>query len=150
MGALLAVAALLACGGDDGYLEQLRRGTSDERAQAAAFLGAQRDVRAVPHLIAALQDTVPSVRAKAAWALGMVGGKEALPALVACLSDTSLRVRQQAGLALMGLEEPEAIAALQAALRAESDPWVRGDLQRAIEYLRQFEGEADLSEGTFR
>ena len=147
---LASLALLLGCGSEGGYEDQLVSGTDEQRAQAASFLGAQREVRAVPALVSALGDPVPAVRAKVAWALGMMGARQALLPLAACLSDSSTRVRQQAGLALMQLEDPGAIGALEAALRAEPDVWVRGDLQRALSHLRQFEGEADLSEGGFR
>ena len=153
----LAAAVLTAClggvggcsGGGD-YVDQLRNGTPAQRADAASYLGAQRESRAIPALIATLRDTSDEVRAKAVWALGMLGAKKALPCVVGLLRDHSTRVRQQAGLALMALEEPDAITPLETAVRMEKDPWVRGDLKRAIDYLRQFEGEADLSESGFR
>jgi hypothetical protein len=50
----------------------------------------------------------------------------------------------------MQIEEPEVIPALEMALQMEEDPWVQGDLRRAAEYLRQFQGESDLTELRFR
>lgn len=138
------------CGGDDGYMAQLRSGTDRERAEAATFLGAQRVAGAIPHLRLALRDTVPEVRAKVAWALGMLGAKDSLPDLLPLLRDPSRRVRQQAVVAVMYIEEPEAIPALELALKMERDAWVRSDLKRAIEYLRQFQGETELGEASFR
>ena len=141
---------LPACDGDNDHFTRLRSGTPREREDAAAYLGAHRIAGAVPHLRQALRDTVPEVRAKAVWALGMLGAGEALPDLVPLLKDTSRRLRQQAAVAIMHIEQPEAIAVLEFAMRTERDPWVRSDLARAIEHLKQFVGESDIAEGTFR
>jgi HEAT repeat protein len=138
------------CGNGDGYLEQLRFGTNEERVRAAAFLGAQRVVSAIPNLQFALRDTFPELRAKAAWALGNLGSKESMQDILPLLRDPHRRVRQQAAVALMHIEEPEAIAALEFAVNAEKDEWVKGDMKRAAKYLHQFLGEADLGESTFR
>ena len=50
----------------------------------------------------------------------------------------------------MHIEEPEAIPALEFAAKMEKDVWVRGDMRRAATYLRQFLGETNLGEATFR
>lgn len=147
---LILSLGLAACGGDNDHFTRLRSGTPREREDAAGYLGAHRIPGAVPHLRLALRDTVPEVRAKAVWALGMLGAGEALPDLVPFLRDGSRRLRQQAAVAIMHIEQPEAIAVLELALRTERDPWVRSDLARAIEHLKQFEGESDIAEGTFR
>ena len=141
---------LPACGGDNDHFTRLRSGTPREREDAAAYLGGRRVPGAVPHLRQALRDTVPEVRAKAVWALGMLGAGEALPDLTPFLRDRSRRLRQQAAVAIMHIERPEAIAVLEFAIRTERDPWVRSDLARAIEHLKQFVGESDIAEGTFR
>ena len=138
------------CDGDGDPLRQLRSGSSGDRAAAAAYLGTHGPPGAVPSLRAALRDSVPDVRAKAAWALGMLRSKEALPDLVLTLRDDHRRVRQQSAWALMQIEEPEAIPMLEMALQMERDPWVQGDLRRAIRHLRQFQGDVDLGELRFR
>jgi HEAT repeat protein len=148
--AMVAACVLTGCGEVGGYLEQLRSGTPEERVQAAAFLGAQRDVGAIPHLQFALRDTLPELRAKAAWALGYMGSRESMYDILPLLHDPHRRVRQQAAVALMHVEDPEAIPALEIAAAAEKDAWVKGDMQRAISYLQQFLGETDLGEATFR
>jgi HEAT repeat protein len=147
---LLFSIGLPCCGGDSDHFTRLRWGTAQEREDAAAYLGARRVVGAVPHLRQALRDTVPEVRAKAIWALGMLGASEALPDLLHFLTDRSRRLRQQAVVAIMHIEQPEAIAVLELAMRTERDPWVRSDLARAIEHLKQFVGESDIAEGAFR
>lgn len=139
-----------ACGGENDHFTRLRSGTPREREDAAAYLGAHRVPGAAPHLRQALRDTVPEVRAKAVWALGMLGAGEALPDLVPFLRDRNRRLRQQAAVALMHIEQPEAIAVLEFAMRTERDPWVRSDLARAIEHLKQFVGESDVAAGAFR
>ena len=150
---ILPVLLLFLCGcssphGD--YLRQLRSGSVDQRIDAASFLGAQRVVEAIPHLRAALRDTVISVRTKAAWALGMLRAKEALRDLIRMLGDKDRDVRQIVAWALMQIEEPEAISALERAMASEPDAWVKKDMERAVRYLRQFDGEADVEEGRVR
>ncbi len=132
------------------YLRQLRSGSIDQRIDAAAFLGAQRIAEAIPHLRAALRDPVPQVRTKAAWALGMLRAKEALRDLIRTLGDKDRDVRQITAWALMQIEEPEAISALERALASEPDAWVKKDMDRAVRYLRQFDGEVDIEESRVR
>lgn len=137
------------CGGNS-TIDRLRSGTPEQRAEAAAFLGAQRVTEAIPALREALKDTSEDVRAKSAWALGAMRSKDALPDLLRLVESDSRRVRQQAVQAVAEIEEPGAIPTLEAALAREDDPWIRKDLEAALEYLGQFEGEADVSEGGFR
>ena len=99
-------------------------GTVDQRAQAATFLGSQREARGIPALRAALRDTAEAVRAKAAWVLGMMIAREALLELVSMLQDPSRRVRPQVVVALMHMEEPDVIPALEMALQLEKDSWI--------------------------
>jgi HEAT repeat protein len=134
----------------DDYLRQLRSGSPDQRAQAASFLGAQRVGDAVPHLQRALRDSEPNVRAKVVWALGMLRSKDALRDLIKLLGDHDRDVRQVTAWALMQVEEPEAIAALERAMAIEHDAWVKKDMDRAVRYLKQFEGEADIEEISVR
>lgn len=134
----------------DTYLAQLRSGTPDQRAQAAAFLGAQRVSDAIPHLRAALRDTVPEVRTKVIWALGMLRSKAAMRDLISLLRDGNRDIRQATALGLMQIEDPEAIPALENAHRMETDAWVKRDMDRALRHLKKFEGEADVGEGGIR
>lgn len=147
---LILSLGLTGCDGGNDHFTRLRSGSSQEREDAAAYLGAHRVPGAVPHLRQALRDTVPEVRAQAVWALGMLGAGEALPDLVPFLRDSNRRLRQQAAVAIMNIEQPEAIAVLEFAMRTERDPWVRSDLARAVEHLKQFVGESDIAEGAFR
>ena len=57
------------------------RGKAVLQRNAAVALGNSRDARAVPHLVAALEDRKPLVRGHAAWALGELGGAQATEAL---------------------------------------------------------------------
>jgi len=57
------------------------RGKAVLQRNAAVALGNSRDERAVPHLVAALDDRKPLVRGHAAWALGRLGGDAARDAL---------------------------------------------------------------------
>jgi len=77
------------------------RGKAVLQRNAAVALGNSRDRRAVPHLIAALQDRKPLVRGHAAWALGALGGPQSRRALQELLStETDAWVREEAELAL--------------------------------------------------
>lgn len=148
---LISAIFLISCRSQYGeYFSQLRSDSPDDRAQAALFLGAQRVGEAIPYLRAALRDTVPQVRAKVIWALGMLRSKEALHDLMPYLRDAHRNVRQATALALMQIEEPEAISSLEAASRIEEDVWVKRDMDRAIQYLQQFEGETEIGEGKMR
>jgi HEAT repeat protein len=142
---------LFGCSSPHGdYLRQLRSGSVEQRVDAAAFLGAQRIAEAIPHLRAALRDSATSVRTKAAWALGMLRAKEALPDLIRMLGDKDRDVRQIVAWTLMQIEEPEAISALERAMVSEPDAWVKKDMERAVRYLKQFDGEADVEESRVR
>jgi HEAT repeats len=66
------------------------------RATAAEVLGYSRDKRAVPSLMAALQDDHASVRKAAAEALGQLRDLRAVDSLVAALQDEYREVREGA------------------------------------------------------
>ena len=81
------------------------RGKAVLQRNAAVALGNSRDARAVPHLIAALEDRKPLVRGHAAWALGELGGDDARAALVSLLDDEqNAWVREEAACALAQLD----------------------------------------------
>ena len=145
----LVLLTLFACQ-DRSFTADLSSSDTAARIRAIEFLGTQRDRAAITHFLEALQDSVVEVQAKAAWALGMVQAKEAVVPIVAMLSHEEARVRQSASLALLQIEEPEAIEPLKAAILVEQDDWVRQDMEEAIEHLKQFEGESDIGEASFR
>jgi len=77
------------------------RGKAVLQRNAAVALGNSRDERAVPHLIAALDDRKPLVRGHAAWALGRLGGDAARDALTRRLDvEGDAWVREEVELAL--------------------------------------------------
>ena len=120
-------------------------------ADRGCFLsGCAEGSSAIPALRAALRDTVPEVRAKVVLGPGDAPCQGSDAGSPADASRASRRVRQQAVWALMQVEEPEAIPTLEIALKMERDPWVQGDLRRTIEYLKQFQGNVDISESGFR
>jgi len=66
-------------------------------------------------------------------ALGNWGSSEAVPVLSDALSDPAPLVRGHAAWALGRVEEAAARSALEAALSSEEDPWVREELELALE-----------------
>jgi epoxyqueuosine reductase len=80
------------------------RGKAVLQRNAAVALGNSRDARAIPHLVAALDDRKPLVRGHAAWALGELGGDDSRDALVALLErEPDAWVREEAECALAQL-----------------------------------------------
>ena len=77
------------CGIIDDLLAQIKTRSAWRRAQAAASLGRLRIDRAVPELIAALDDTHEDVRTVAARALAAVGDPRAIAPLARALGDPS-------------------------------------------------------------
>jgi HEAT repeat protein len=146
----LGLGLLLACGSGDPFIDDLRHPSPDRRTAAAEFLGAQREIEAVRSLRLALGDSVPGVRAKVVWALGMIRAREARTDIQGLLGDPDRGVRQAVAWSLMQFGEPEAVPVLEAAIRTEKDPWVRSEFQRTVHFLRQFEGEEGVREGSFR
>ena len=77
------------------------RGKAVLQRNAAVALGNSRDERAVPHLVAALDDRKALVRGHAAWALGQLGGDAARAALTARFAvEDDAWVREELELAL--------------------------------------------------
>lgn len=82
------------------------RGKGVLQRNAAVALGNSRDVRAIPHLIDALDDRKPLVRGHAAWALGELGGDDARRALQRLLErepDAWVRDEAESALNRMGM-----------------------------------------------
>lgn len=84
----------------DPFLKTLAGAGPTGRRNAAWALGALRDQRAVPLLIASLKDAEAGVREQAAWALGALGDTRATSGLSAALADSEARVRRQAAWAI--------------------------------------------------
>ncbi|MQG75929.1 MAG: tRNA epoxyqueuosine(34) reductase QueG [SAR202 cluster bacterium] len=77
--------------------------------------------------------TWEGLRRNACIVLGNLGEQNAIPALVAALQDASTLVRGHAAWALGRLGGTEAQTALESANEAETDPWVREELEAALE-----------------
>jgi HEAT repeat protein len=97
-------------------LRDLASGSPRSRAQAAHALGDLGDpvekARAVPALVAALEDDRGEVRAEAAASLGELGDAGAVAALIKRLYDGIPAVRQAAAIALGSLRHPDGFPAL--------------------------------------
>lgn len=123
-------------GGASRFADALRASnrTVEERQQAARILRHLREPAAVPALAHALGDANDGVRREAAHALAVYGAGSdgAKDALVNALEDSSSDVRYYAILALSGLPGNQARAALEAHSKIESDPVLRGELDRVL------------------
>ena len=97
-----AAGALLAIGSAayDVFAGALKSPAWIARKNAVWGLGALRDARAAPLLLAALRDPEPPVREMAAWSLGVLRDRQAVAPLVAALKDSDPRVRRQAAWAI--------------------------------------------------
>lgn len=109
-------------------LRDLGSGSPKARAQAAHALGDLGDpvekARAVPALIAALEDDHAVVRAEAAASLGELGDGAAVAGLIKRLDDGQPAVRQAAAIALGTMRAPDGFPALVERLR-EGPPDLR-------------------------
>lgn len=118
----------------DDVLESLKRLDWHARVEACARLGELRDARALPPLLACLEDEDTEVRSAAAHALGASGLLEALPALLNHLLDANRHVREAVWQALAALG-PAVFPALVERLEHES-PEMRQSACRALGLLR--------------
>jgi HEAT repeat protein len=123
------------------WIDQLRAGNSDQRAQAATALGVMGpEARlAVPALATALRDETNTVRLQAALALFKIGpeSRPAVPALAEALRDPEPAIRFEAALALhqLGSEAVEAVPALIHALRDPANRQLHPRLYRSVAQL---------------
>jgi HEAT repeat protein len=112
----------------DAALRDLGSGSAKARAQAAHALGDLADpverARAVPALIAALDDDRPEVRAEACASLGELGDGAAVAPLIKRLDDGQPGVRQAAAIALGTLRHPDGFGPLVERLK-EGSPDLR-------------------------
>lgn len=117
----MAVIALARIG-DLAGAPALRRAVSSRTAidqiRAIRSLGAMRDSRSVPLLIARLQSTDFAVRVFAADALGDLGDPAATLPLIEALEDSSARVREAAAIALAKLGDSQALEPIRRAHRS--------------------------------
>ena len=102
-----------------------RSGILSVRGRAARYLGELRAQRAVPALVALLEDERYDVRLAAARALGRIGDPSAVPALIAALDDPDRGVRMNVAPSLGQIGDPSAVPALERALERETG-WVFG------------------------
>ncbi len=121
------IAQRLAAFGDpavDQFIPLLEQEQTGVRTLAADFLGRIPSQRAVPALMAALDDSAADVRGRAARALGVIGLTDCVPPLLRMLDDPEPWIRQTAmrSLAQLGAEE-----ILARAEQTSRDPgtWIR-------------------------
>lgn len=108
----------------------LQHANPDVRVNATWTLGEVGSKRAVPPLVAAVDD--PTTGWMAATALGRLASTEAAPALARALGSSSVRTRRAAAWALSRMTPADAIAALEASLR-DADPEVVYWSKQALE-----------------
>jgi hypothetical protein len=82
-----------------------------------------------------LEDASYKVRLQAALLLGKYGDRTAIPALVKALGDDNRIVRGVAAQALGRLGSADAAPALRSVLQREPDPFVRGQVEKALASL---------------
>ena len=117
-------------------LRVLPSGGNHARRNAAWVLGALKDERAVPPLVAQLADKVAAVRDHVAWALGAIDDARAVDALArVVVQDDSADVRKQAAWALGAIRDAKAVDALVKALR-DKDYDVRKQAAWALGAIR--------------
>jgi HEAT repeat protein len=90
------------------------------RKNVAIALGNIGDVKAVPALIAALEDPADDVRMCSARSLGHIKDQRSTEALVSLVSDKNNSVRREALNALAQIKDPGAVGALIEAMRKQS------------------------------
>ena len=130
------------------WVELLRTGDEDQRAEAAVKIGrlGHEGAAAVGDLADALQDPELRVRANAAWALSRIGpaGQAAIPQLLNALEDKSTDVSGRAIVALgsLGSHASECAPALMALLEMEERGRMRAALAAAV---WQITGESEFA-----
>lgn len=101
----------------DQYIHRLTNGSTDwQRYNAAAALGELRAKKAIPSLIAALDDKNESVRMNSIKALEELGAVEAKARIELLLNDSSPDVQANAKFALEGLAASRSPSALDTAI----------------------------------
>lgn len=120
----------------DDAVQRLNNSDDDVREDAAAYLGNQRNERAVPALIEALGDSEEDVREEAAKALGRIGSADSVPALINALHDDDFGVRRQVIKALDLIGDPRAVEPLEALSKTTGNPWTSDEALQAATNIR--------------
>ena len=106
-------------------LQSLHAENLNVRSGAIAGLGASRDARAVPALLACLKsETDPGCSYFCVLALGLIGDTRAVAPLVALLADTDVSRHDMAAWALGRIGDKSALPALQAAARVKDSVFI--------------------------
>lgn len=109
--------------------------------EAVNALGRVWDDETPSRLVALLKEGDEDVRKEAALSLGRIGGEEAAASLLFALaSDPSPEVRWRAAMMIGRIGGAEMIAALRELSVSETDPFVLGQIEEAIERLTAEEG----------
>ena len=107
---------------------------AQERRHAAYALGERRDVRAIPHLLEAIQDSDKRMKAGVAEALGKIGHESAVPAIAELLRHEDSGVRLYAAGALGEIGHESVIPHLVKAIEDE-DRFVRSNAAKGLEKI---------------
>jgi HEAT repeat protein len=118
----------------DVLVEPLRRDDLETRRAAVTALGHIGDVRAVPALVALLEDGDRDLLVPVAGALARLGDRRAFEPLVALLGDQDIQVRHAVIGALNSIGHPD-MAARMEQLVADHDPLVRESAVKIAGYF---------------
>ena len=101
----------------------------------ASVVHAASDVKVDDLCKAVLEDSNYKVRVQAALVLGKLGDHKAVPFLIKALADQNMTVRGIAAAALGQLGDGQASEPLRDLMKRESDPFVRGQAEKAVAAL---------------
>ncbi|MBN2360561.1 MAG: protein kinase [Deltaproteobacteria bacterium] len=118
-----------------GLIEQLQRGTHEQRLAAMAELAASRDAAAVEALTGVLASDIPEEGLQAAQLLGEIGDQRATPALLEALRSPRRELVLAAISALLQLRDLRAVEPLQELSRTHRDRAVRSAATAARQSL---------------
>ncbi len=121
------------------FVRLLKSEQTDVRVLAADYLGRIPSQRAVPTLIAALDDSVANVRGRAVEALGVTGTSESVEPLLRLLDDPESWIRQTAMRSLAQLGAEEILVRAEDTAR-DSSLWVRASTVESLGILGSQEG----------
>ena len=120
--------------GQDQAIENLKRGDSRQRADAAGLLGELGSDATVEPLLDALHDSHSKVRKAAAVALGKLKNIDAVPGLIEILENktSDIDLREAAANALCEIRDSSAVPALIDALVDDPEMYVRLTAAKAL------------------
>lgn len=105
---------------------------------AASQLGKDKETKAIPALLALLNDDREDVRLSAVIALGYIGKEEAVEGInVRLVSDESSNVRYAAAVATVQIASTKSIGAWKEARDKETDPFIRDFLTKMKEKVEK-------------